>query len=174
MDGVIVQYTLADYLGENPVWLRPNGHYYRNRLPDRKMLAFVDELIRICRYTGDEVFILTSLKNDGAIFNEHFHDKIVWLKNWLPAIDIDHIIISVTEKREAAEYINGQTLTENDILIDDYNKNLISWQKANGTSIKDLNGINTPDSFDGMKLKIENSIWDAMSSIGIDTSLYNG
>ena len=30
----------------------------------------------------------------------------------------------------------GHQLTDKDILIDDYNKNLLEWQKAGGTSVK--------------------------------------
>ena len=33
-------------------------------------------------------------------------------------------------------------ISENDILIDDYNKNLFEWQKAGGTSVKAKNNIN--------------------------------
>lgn len=170
MDGVIVKYDRDGYIGENPRWLRSNGHYFRDLPPDRRMLAFVDKLVEICRYTGDELFVLTSLPAKGPIFNEQFHDKIVWLNKWLPAIDIDHILISVTTKRDAAELINDCVLTKDDILIDDYNKNLIDWEKANGTSVKYCNGINNPDSFNGKKLRIASSITEALESIGVDTS----
>lgn len=170
MDGVLVKYDRNAYKGDNPRFLRPNEHYYRDLEPDRKMLAFVDELIHSCRYTGDEVFILTSLPLSGSLFNEQFHDKIVWLSRWVPAIDIDHIIISVTNKRDAAEYINDCKLTANDILIDDYNKNLVEWNNANGTAIKYCNGINNPESFNGKKLLITDSVWNALRGIGIDTS----
>lgn len=152
LDGFIVQYELDAYVGENPKYLRKNEHYFKNLKPDRKALELVDKLHEQCRYTGDEMFILTSIAMNGAIFNEHFHDKITWVHEWLPYIDIDHILISVTSKRDAVEYIRNHQLTENDILIDDYNKNLQDWRKAGGTSIKYCNGINNPDSFDGLKL----------------------
>jgi hypothetical protein len=96
--------------------------------------------------------------NNGAIFNEHLHDKIFSLDKWVPYIDIDHILISVTSKRDAVEYIMNHELTSNDVLIDDYNKNLNDWRNAGGTAIKYCNGINSPDSFSGPRISCVQSI----------------
>lgn len=169
MDGFIVTYDKNAYVGDEPAYLIKNKHYFRNLPPDRKALEFVDKLYRKCRYTGDEIFILTSIAINGDIFNEHFHDKITWLHEWLPYIDIDHILISVTSKRNAVEYINNHTLTENDILIDDYNKNLLDWKNAGGTSIKYCNGINNPDSFSGLKLYRSDSIQTMFDTLNKST-----
>lgn len=152
MDGVIAKYEKDAYVGENPRWLRKNEHYFLNLEPDRKILEFIDLLHQRCRYTGDNIYILTSLPVNGAIFNEHFHDKISYINKWLPYIDINHILISVTSKRDCVEYIHDHNITENDILIDDFNLNLTDWELAGGKSVKYCNGINNPDSFDGYKL----------------------
>lgn len=165
MDGVIAQYDRDAYVGDNPRWLKKNEHYFLNLQPDRKMLEFVDTLHQRCRYTGDDIFILTSLPYNGAIFNEQFHDKIAYLNKWFPYIDINHILISVTSKRDAVEYIQNHTLTKNDILIDDFNRNLVDWQNAGGTPVKYCNGINNPDSFDGLKLYHNNTIDDMIVKI---------
>lgn len=149
MDGVLAVYDRNAYTGDDPLFARKNAHYYRNLEPDRKMLEFVDNIYSKSRYTGDNIYILTSLPNNGAIFNEQFHDKITWVKQWLPYLDIDSILISVTSKRDAVEYIHNHTLTKNDILIDDYNKNLCEWRDAGGTAIKYCNGINDHKSFSG-------------------------
>ena len=151
-DGVLFEYDRDAYCGENPLYLQKNRHYFRNLEPDRKMLKLMDSLNREIRYSKDEIFILTSLTNNGAIFNEHFHDKIISFNKWYPYIDIDHILISNTSKRDAVEYITNNPIRNEDVLIDDYNKNLIEWQDAGGTSIKYCNGINNPLSFDGLKL----------------------
>ena len=37
----------------------------------------------------------------------------------------------------------------NDVLIDDYNKNLEDWREHGGLAVKYLNGINSADSFSG-------------------------
>lgn len=174
MDGFLVKYDRDAYIGENPIYLRKNEHYFLNLDPDRKALEFVDKLHAQSRYTGDELFILTSIAMNGAIFNEHFHDKISWIHKWLPYIDINHILISVTTKRDAVEYIHNHTLTPHDVLIDDYNKNLKDWQKAGGTAIKYSNGINNPDSFSGGKLyhtdSIDKMFYDLYKSLPNDES----
>ena len=165
MDGVYVKYETDAYVGENPRYLRKNEHYYLNCKPDRKMLEVVDELHRKCKYTGDDMFFLTSLAINGAIFNEQFHDKISYINHWAPYMDINHILISVTSKREAVEYIKNHVLTKDDILIDDYNKNLIDWELAGGTAIKYCNDINNPDSFDGLKLYHTDSVANIIATL---------
>lgn len=152
MDGVVVTYNKNDFLGDNPLYLKPNAHYFRNLTPDRTMLEVIDQMYQRSRYTGDNICLLTSLPIEGSIFNEHFHDKIAWINQWLPYLPIDSILISVTSKREAAEYINNNKLSKNDILIDDYNKNLNDWAHHGGVSIKYCNGINSPESFQGKKI----------------------
>lgn len=152
MDGVLAKYDKTAYVGEDPLYMQKNQHYFRNLEPDRKMLEFIDILHKRCRYTGDNVYILTTLPINGAIFNEQFHDKIAWINEWLPYMSIDNILISVTSKRDAVEYIHNHSLSQSDILIDDYNKNLLDWQNAGGTSVKYCNGINSPASFSGIKL----------------------
>ena len=149
MDGVLVKYNRDAYTGTTPLYLQKNMHYFRDLEPDRRMLAVADKINDYCsdRYVSDELYVMTSVSAASPMFNEHFHDKIIWLSKWMPYIDVDHIIISVTNKRDAAEYINGRSLTENDILIDDYNKNLKDWNAAGGCSIKYCNGINDPYSF---------------------------
>lgn len=151
-DGVLFLYEREAYVGEDPIWLRKNQHYFRNLTPDKKMLEVVDMLSAKARYTDDEIYILTSLSNNGIIFNEHFHDKIVSFHKWFPYIDIDHILISTGPKRDVVEYVTNNPITENDILIDDFNRNLVEWRNSGGISIKYCNGINDPASFDGKKL----------------------
>ena len=155
-DGVLFLYERDAYVGKNPRWLQKNQHYFRNLQPDRKMMKIVDMLHQRSRYTGDEIYILTSLLNDGMLFNEHFHDKIASFHRHFPYIDIDHIIISTGSKRNDVEYITNNAISSSDILIDDYNKNLNEWSIAGGTSIKYCNGINDPKSFNGMKINENN------------------
>ena len=168
MDGVLVKYDRDAYVGEQPRWLKKNEHYFRDLEPDRKMLEFTDKLHQRCRYNQDELYILTSLPMNSVMFNEHFHDKIVHLNKWVPYIDIDHILIAVTSKNDAVEYIKDHELTRDDILIDDYNKNLTEWSQKGGTSIKYCNGINNPDSFEGIKLYYTESVQKMFHKLDID------
>lgn len=158
MDGVLFTYHREAYVGDPPPFLVKGTHHFRDLEPDRKILELIDTLHQKSRYTGDEIYILTSIMNNGAIFNEHFHDKIVSLAKWVPYIDIDHILISVTSKRDAVEYIQNHNLTMNDVLIDDYNKNLNDWKNAGGTAIKYCNGINSPGSFNGPRISYIQSV----------------
>ena len=121
------------------------------------MLEVIDRMHQRSRYTGDRIYLLTSIPMNGAIFNEHFHDKISWARTWLPYLGIDAILISVTSKRDAVEYIQNHQLSSNDILIDDYNKNLVDWQKHGGISVKYCNGQNNPESFTGPKIYRDDS-----------------
>lgn len=38
------------------------------------------------------------------------------------------------------------------ILIDDFNPNLRNWEAAGGTAVKYINGLNSPESFNGLCL----------------------
>ena len=159
-DGVLFLYERDAYVGENPVWLRKNEHYFRNLKPDKKMMEVVDKLHQKSRYTDDEIFILTSLRNDGVIFNEHFHDKITSFNKWFPYIDINHIIIATSSKRDTVEFITNNPISDSDILIDDFNKNLTEWSDAGGKSVKYCNGINNPFSWPGLKINENNDTAD--------------
>lgn len=170
-DGVLFLYERDAYVGENPIWLQKNRHYFKNLEPDRKMMEIMDRLHNLCRYTGDEVYILTSLLYNGTIFNEHFHDKISSYHKWFPYIDIDHIIISTGSKRDAVEYITNNPISEDDILIDDYNKNLKEWDCAGGTSIKYCNGINDPKSFNGLRINENNEPVDVIMKTLIGSTI---
>lgn len=169
MDGVVVEYDRKAYAGEDPLYLKKNAHYYLNLEPDRTMLEVIDRMHQNSRYTGDHIYILTSIHLGGSIFNEHLHDKVTWLSRWLPYLDINSILFSVTSKRDAAEYIMNHKLSENDILIDDYNENLNDWENHGGISVKYCNGINDPKSFPGRKIyhtDCASSIIAALNAIG--------
>ena len=49
----------------------------------------------------------------------------------------------------------ARTLSKKDVLIDDWNPNLQMWEKHGGTAIKYLNGINSADSWAGLKITEE-------------------
>jgi len=81
-------------------------------------------------------------------------EKNAWLDKYLPQIDKKHRIFveststpksfcvpwSYMYKGDNGKYHNK--ISENDILIDDYNKNLEEWDRDGGTAIKAKNNIN--------------------------------
>lgn len=168
MDGVLALYDRSAYEGENPRFLRPGEHYFRNLEED----SIAAEVFRWLNEHAEElsisIYILTSLPG-GDIFNEHFHDKILWLFEKFPGIRIEQILVSVTNKNDTVKYIKNRALQKRDILIDDFNRNLSQWQKNGGTAIKFCNGINNPDSFSGLKCNLKpsfrNTLTDILSAI---------
>lgn len=160
MDGVLAVYEKEAYIGTDPLFLQPGKHYFRTVKPNAHMVEFIRNLkARFDEDDTNEVYILTKVKLD-KIFNEHFHDKLVWANKILPEIDIEHILMAVLDKVDCVEYIQGQKLSSEDILIDDFNANLERWQEAGGTAIKYLNGLNNSDSFNGHCIDENTSVED--------------
>ena len=144
MDGVLAQYERKAYEGDHPQWMEPGKHYFRSLPADKRIMQLIDSLHKACRYTDDHIFIITSIQT-GPMFNEHMHDKILWLNEHFPYFQISDILIATTPKNDVAEYLHGRVLSHRDILVDDYNKNLAEWQNAGGISVKYLNGLNSPN-----------------------------
>lgn len=71
-------------------------------------------------------------------------DKNRWCDLYIPNIDQEHrIFVPCGDgKAEVIQKSLGRPLNKEDILIDDYSKNLMEWSAAGGTAIKWLNGIN--------------------------------
>lgn len=157
MDGVIALYDRNAYKetdGQQPRWLKKNEHYFRHLEADMWALELIYDVISYTKThirkdgTHDNVYILTSVVV-GPIFNEHFHDKILWAREKIPQLPLENILISVGDKNDCVEFVTDHVLTKEDILIDDYNPNLEKWKAAGGTAVKYCNGINSTDSFDG-------------------------
>ena len=160
LDGVTMLYKRELYLERKdgpPLYLRKNGHVFRDLEPDPWALYFIHSLIGYTRThpsldnrnEHDEVYILTSIA-PGPMFNEHFHDKLVRTLELIPQLSIDNMLISVGNKCDCVEFILDHQLTQDDILFDDWNINLRSWRDAGGIAIKYINNFNDPRSFDGL------------------------
>lgn len=143
MDGVLAKYDRAAYEGNNPLWERRGAHYFRDLPAD-------DYMIKAAKMLQDEdynVIVISKLSQKYGIDREQFYDKEAWLN--------DHgmrdfkFIWTRGSKSYVAKRRLGRNLGRTDILIDDYNWNLIDWESAGGTAVKYLNGINSKDSFNG-------------------------
>lgn len=74
----------------------------------------------------------------------------------MPFLDIDNQFYAIQiPKYIKAQEILGRKLNKTDILISDYNNDLIPWENAGGTGIKYLNGQNSADSFNGAKITLD-------------------
>ena len=128
MDG-----TLARFHDENLYLERMfEKGFFRDLKPFENAVSAIKELVKD---NISEIFILSATVNSCSL-----EEKQEWLDRYLPEIDKEHRIFTSLNvpKSEAIAH----RLTDKDILIDDYNKNLLEWQKAGGTSVKAKNNIN--------------------------------
>lgn len=163
MDGVLALYEREAYEGKSALYMMKGMHYYRNVKPDDKMLNVIRMLnSNIHEKPTSKIYILTSLSNQGYAYLEQYRDKVEWCKQYLPFIDTDkQFIACVSSKRETIQELTFRDrLSYSDILIDDYNNNLIGWQDAHGTAIKYCNGINSNNSFNGLNLTVDMSAYE--------------
>lgn len=125
--------TLARFHDENLYLERMfEKGFFRDLKPFENAVSAIKELVKD---NTSEIFILSATVNSCSL-----EEKQEWLDRYLPEIDKEHRIFTSLNvpKSEAI----GHRLTDKDILIDDYNKNLLEWQKAGGTSVKAKNNIN--------------------------------
>lgn len=128
MDG-----TIARFHDENLYLERMfEKGFFRDLKPFENAVAAIEKLVND---STAEIYILSATLNSCSL-----DEKNQWLDKYLPNIDKDHRIFTSLNvpKSEAI----GHQLTDKDILIDNYNKNLLEWEKAGGTSVKAKNNIN--------------------------------
>ena len=128
MDG-----TIARFHDENLYLERMfEKGFFSDLKPFETAVSAIEQLVND---STAEIFILSATVNSCSL-----DEKQKWLDRYLPNIDKEHRIFTSLNvpKSEAI----GHRLTDKDILIDDYNKNLLEWQKAGGTSVKAKNNIN--------------------------------
>lgn len=167
MDGVLVQYDKSAYIGNAPLFMKKDMHYFRHLNPDIKMVEVINKLLDITKPISqekqeDSIYILTSLTNQGSMFLEHYHDKISWLNEFIPTLDTStHFIGCVSDKRDIITGLKMKSaLSYFDVLIDDFNDNLQAWDKSHGTAVKYCNGINSSTSFAGLNLTTDMTAHD--------------
>ena len=128
MDGTLTEYrpfaTYEDYL---------QRHFFETLQPQSSIVEAVRKLVHDPRF---EIYTLS------AVFSEKENpysvpEKNGWLDRFLPEIDNVHrIYCPCGEDKE--KYVPGG-VRANDVLLDDYSKNLHAWS---GIGIKCINGVN--------------------------------
>ena len=157
-DGVIAVYEPHVYRpkdpNETPLFMQKGVHYYRNCEADNRII----EAYRLIQeeYPDVPFAVITNVVDITApiaLADEHKLDKKIWTSEKMPFLDINTQFYAIQmPKYVKAQQLLNRELRKTDILISDYNKDLIPWEKAGGTGIKYLNGQNNPDSFDGAKI----------------------
>lgn len=158
MDGFLVKYDYSMYEkkpnGQN--WCDLGSHVFRRLEVDPIACAIVKRLIE---QLGDEVYVLTNVYGGSIpVRNEQIFDKMKFLQEHLPWFNLCNFIACESEKRNSITKIKGMNLTEHDILIDDYKKNLSAWRSSGGTAIKYINGINSIGDWPGPVISYSSDI----------------
>ena len=129
MDGVLCEYRENATMDD----LRQDG-FFSSLRPVHGTVSAVRKLLS----DGNvDVYILSSVLPERE--TEARREKNGWLDRYLPEIGEDRRIYPLcgTSKAECVG-----TLSENDVLLDDYSVNLSEWVSAGGSGIKILNGMN--------------------------------
>lgn len=146
MDGTLAEFRQVSALEE----LYERG-YFAQLPPQKNVVDAIHLLIDTAPMV--EIFILTSVLFDSRFARE---EKNGWLDRYLPELDEGHRIFLPCGEGKAT-YVPGN-MRANDLLLDDYTKNLHEWSHAGGQGIKLLNGINhTRGSWGGARIGIDRS-----------------
>ena len=163
MDGVLVQYDRNAYASKEAPFYQKGAHYFRELPPDNTMLS-VFHVLKHQRLHN--LYIVTSIINDSKLCIEHCNDKLYWLNTHGVYPDTKkNLLFAASSKQNCVEEIQKRKLTKKDVLIDDYNPNLLSWKTAGGTAIKYINGLNNPNSYHGPKITNQDSVMDILQYI---------
>lgn len=139
--------------------------YFLNRVPEEWLISEL-RLLHLC---GVEEFIVTNyLKNSSYAYEE----KVEWIKRHIPEIRKEHCIYVPYGENKAQYVMKSENiqLQYDDILIDDHSPVLFAWERAGGTAIKHMNGINgTNGTWKGRKVgkgcELPNSLFFMVNAI---------
>lgn len=132
MDGTLAVFNPVDTLEK----LYEKGYFF-NLKPQMNVIDGIRYIIR--NNPEIEVFILSAVLSDSIYA---IPEKNAWLDKYLPEVDVKHRLYPKCEenKKEFLEHEQGG-IDPNDFLLDDYSKNLHSWDPP-AKGIKVMNGIN--------------------------------
>lgn len=157
MDGVIAKYERHAYTGDyskdashenKPLFLR-NPRYFATCKPD----MIIIKAFELLNHEGVDIIVLSNVVNH-AIAEKHATDKNEWIKKYIPFVK-EFYPITVPKITFVTETLLKRSATNTDILVSDYNNDLKPWEQGGGTGIKYLNGVNSPESFAGIKVSHE-------------------
>ena len=146
MDGVMTVYDITLYTsekaGEVPPFLVPRSHVFATLRDNPNLMEAFNTLYKEYRDDPDvSINVLTSIPV-GLLQAEHTLDKYEWCVKNIPDFSKeDFYCVSVPKHDAVIDFL--WPLTRDDILIDDYPKNLTNWVRRGGTAVKCVNGINS-------------------------------
>ncbi len=156
MDGVLCKYDKDAYAAEEPLYLQLDSHYFRTVEADK---VAMDIFKRLYKLLPGQVKVLTGVSAQYELRFQQTMDKIYWIHEQMPEFDVGADFMAVsTNKRETVSEMKGMHLIRSDILIDDWNPNLYSWEAGGGTAVKYINGLNSEGSWPGKSIKCADKV----------------
>lgn len=128
MDGTLAIFKHLDTM--EPLYEKG---YFLNLEPMKNVVDGIHNIIR--DYPKIDVYVLSAVLSDSKYA---LQEKNEWLDKHLPQLPVEKRIFSRCGN-DKKNYVKGG-VHSNDILLDDYTKNLLEWKPGKG--IKLLNGIN--------------------------------
>ena len=160
MDGVLTIYEIEAFRGEDPLFMSIDSHYFANAPVDKVGLGILKYLNEAHDYS-----ILTRLVEDTRTRMCHYNDKLLWLFANAPYA-VNKYMTCVCKKSEYVKTVKGvDRLSPEDILIDDYYKNLLDWQENGGTAIKYVTDANRNAVWNGYSISDVESLRDILNSL---------
>lgn len=142
MDGVLADFDrgVREILGLKPVRqedqtdeetdllfneMKEADHFYYRLKAVKGSLELFNEIFR--QFGRDRVEILTGVPNPKREIVQAEADKIRWVRDYLP----EGVVVNTPLRKNKINYCHGPE----DILIDDFTRNIKDWKKAGGTAI---------------------------------------
>lgn len=126
--------TLAEFKAVDTLEILYEKGYFKNLQPQQSVVDAVNYIVE--NEPNIEVFILSSVLSDSKYA---LQEKNEWIDKYLPNIPKEKRIFPPCGE-DKKDYIDGG-VDWTDFLLDDYSKNLHSWEPP-AKGIKVLNGIN--------------------------------
>ena len=104
--------------------MREYPHFYDALEPIPGSIEIFDEVYEIY---GDRCMILSGIPKPRRGIVTAAEDKNSWVKRYLP----EGVIVHTVSRAEKKNFVHDR----NDILIDDFTKNIAEWESAGGTGI---------------------------------------
>ena len=115
----------------NEILLTPG--YFRSLLPYENVV----EAVKILIGGGFNVHIASCAMNHEDK-NGPAGEKLDWISSYIPELPRENIHI-IPNGADKAKFLG---ISEGDVLVDDYTKNLSEWERSGGVSVKLLNDVN--------------------------------
>lgn len=175
MDGVVARYERWAYRGrimddvreKEPIFAQKGSKFFRTCKPDLDAISMVKGLNSI---NSLSVMILSGVSS-GEVGVDQIEDKSYWLKrNMYFLNETQQLFTSGSKVAEACNFLGIRELNKDLILIDDFNGNLLEWEKAGEVAIKYINGVNSESSWNGLKVRSDSVVEDIssiMDTLGI-------